>query len=363
MNCSTKDRMERSVEAAVRGFAVRGASRIMSRITSKFTLMFELPFALVLLPVFALVFALAHAANVAAQSYPVKPIRIIVGFAPAGAADVVIRVVAQGLSTQMGQSVVVDNRPGADSTIAAEAVAKAPADGYTLFLGSNTALVAVPTSRATPYDPFADFTPISNLGRFTMFLAASPNVPASNVRELIDYARSRPGQLNYATSNRAAHLATVQLLAPSKLEMTHVRYKGDAQAINDLMTDRIQIMWATGTGVPPLAKEGKLRVLATLLDSRSPLLPDVPTAKEAGLQRLTIVPWAALFAPARLAPELTARLSREVATALKRADVREQLDRQGFEPSASTSDELAQFHRLQHDNWTRTVREQNIKFD
>ena len=293
-----------------------------------------------------------------------KTVRVIVGFPPGGAADVTIRIIAQGLASQLGQPVVVENRPGAESVIAADAVRTSAPDGTTLFMGTNTAMVAVPSGRANPpYDPFKDFTPVSRLGSFTMFLVVSPQTPARNVEELLAHVRANPGKLNYASSNSAARLAGVQLLAPGKLEMVHVPYKGDAAALNDLMTDRIQMMFGTGTGVPPLVREGRVRALATLLEARSPLLPEVPTAAEARIQGLSIDPWAALFGPARMPAELTQKLSREINAVLKRSDSKEQFERQGFSPKGSTPEELAAFHRLQWDAWTRTVREQGIKFE
>lgn len=306
--------------------------------------------------------SLATASLAAAQSFPSRPVHIVVGFPPAGAADATIRIVAQGLSSQIAQSVIVDNRPGADSIIAAEAVMKAPPDGYTLFMGTNTAMVAVPSGRPNPpFDAFKDFTPISNLGAFTMFLVVSPQTPAGSVAQFLDHVRANQGKLNYASSNSAARLAAVQLLG--NLDMTHVPYKGDAAALTDLMAGRIQMMFSTGTGVPPLVKDGRVRALATLLPSRSPLLPDVPAADEAGLQRMTIVAWAAIFGPARMPADITARLSREVNALLKRPEVHAQLENQGFAGSGSSPEELAVFHKAQWEGWTRTVRENNVKFD
>lgn len=309
------------------------------------------------------IICLALFAFPAVAQFPSKQLRLIVGFPPGGAADVTIRIIAQGLSAQLGQPVVVENRPGAESVIAAEAVMKSPPDGYTLFMGTNTAMVAVPSRANPPYDPFRDFTPISSLGRFTIFLVVSPKVPAKSVAEFLEYVRANPGKLNYASSNSAALLAAVQLLAPNGLQMAHVPYKGDAAALNDLMTDRIHMMFGTGTGVPPLVKDGRIRALATLLQARSPLLPDVPTAAEAGIRSISIVPWAAIFGPAKMPPDLTANLSREINAVLARADTREQSDRQGFEAGGSTSQELAAFHKTQWDSWTRTVREQGLKFE
>lgn len=315
-------------------------------------------------PLLAALLALVVPFAAGAQAFPSKPLRIVVGFPPAGAADASVRIIAQGLSAQLGQPVLVENRPGAESVIAADAVLKSPPDGYTLLLGSNTAMVAVPTGRATPpYDPFKDFTPISRIGSFTMFLVVSPKLPVTTVAQFVDHVRANPGKYNYASSNSAAYLAAVQLLAPGKLQMTHVPYKGDAPALNDLMTDRIHMMFSTGTGVPPLVKDGRVRALATLLPARSPLLPDVPTGGEAGLQRLTIDAWAAIYGPARMPADITARLSREVIATLKRPEVREMLDRQGFSPVGSSPQELAAFHKTQYDSWVRTVREYGIKFE
>ena len=299
----------------------------------------------------------------AAAQFPSKPLRLIVGFPPGGAADVTIRIIAQGLSAQLGQPVTVENRPGAESVIAANAVRESAPDGHTLFMGTNTAMVAVPSRANPPYDPFRDFTPISTLGSFTMFLVVSPKVPARSVAEFLDHVRANPGKLNYASSNSAALLAAVQLLAPQKLQMTHVPYKGDAAALNDLMTDRIQMMFGTGTGVPPLVKDGRIRALATLLKARSPLLPEVPTGAEVNVQGISIVPWAAIFGPGKMPEDLARRISRDINAVLSRADTREQFDRQGFEPSGSSPQALAAFHKAQWDSWIRTVREQGLKFD
>jgi tripartite-type tricarboxylate transporter receptor subunit TctC len=299
----------------------------------------------------------------ATAQFPAKPVRLIVGFPPGGAADVTIRIIAQGLSAQLGQPVTVDNRPGAESVIAANAVREAAPDGYTLFMGTNTAMVAVPSRASPPYDPFRDFTPISTLGSFTMFLVVSPKVPATSVAEFLAYVRANPGKLNYASSNSAAQLAAVQLLAPQRLEMTHIPYKGDAAALNDLMTDRIHMMFGTGTGVPPLVKDGRIRALATLLQSRSPLLPEVPTGAEVKVQGISIVPWAAIFGPGKMPEDLARRLSRDINAVLTRPDSREQFDRQGFEPSGSSPQALAAFHKQQWDAWNKTVREQGIKFN
>jgi tripartite-type tricarboxylate transporter receptor subunit TctC len=299
------------------------------------------------------------------EQYPTSPVRIVVGFAPGGAADVISRIFARGLSQQLGQPVIVENKPGADGIIAADAVAKSPPDGYTLYFGSNTALVAVPILRpsSTRYDPFKDFTPVGTLGRFTMFLVVSPDVPSKSVPELIEYIRARPGKLNYASSNSAAQLAATQFLNPSKLDMVHVRYKGDAPALTDLIAGRIHMMFSTGTAVPGFVKEGRMRALATLRDTRSPLLPDVPTAAEAGLQRLTIAPWAALFAPGKMDPRIVERINQALRTTVESRAVRDQLEQQGFEASISTPRELAAFHKAQFEVFRKAVQDEGMKLE
>jgi tripartite-type tricarboxylate transporter receptor subunit TctC len=303
------------------------------------------------------------AAPVAAQ-YPNKPVRLIVPFPPAGAADLAARVVAQPLSQALGQPVVVENRPGADGAIAADVVIKAAPDGYTLFFGTNTALCAVPALRKDPpYNPLADFTPVSLVGKFGFFLFVHPSVPAQSVAELLAYARANPGKLNYATGNSTSLLATAQLKLLEHLDMVEIPYKGDAPATSDLVAGRVQLMFATPGTAVPFVKEGKLRALATLLPNRSSLLPDVPTIVEAGLPQISIMPWAGLFGPAKMPKDVVDRLAADMAIVLARAEVREQLDRYAFDGRSSTPEELATLLKDQLDAWRRTVREVGIAQD
>lgn len=314
--------------------------------------------------IFAVVLAFATFTLPAAADYPNKPIRIVVGFAPGGAADVVARIIAQGLSKQVGQQVIIENRPGADGIISAQAVASAPPDGYTLLMGSNTAMVAVPSLRPNPpYDPFKTFTPISSAGEFSMFLVVSPTLPVKNINELLDYVQANPGKLNSASSNSAAELAMVQLLSGRKLRVVNVRYKGDLPAMTDVIGGQIHMIFTTGTTAPAFAKDGRVRALLTLQPQRSTLLPDVPTAREANIGQLTITPWAGFFGPAGMPAEVTSRLSDELRTVLQRADVREQLAQQGFAGYGMTPLEFAAFFRKQYDGFVTTVRENNIRFD
>jgi len=314
-----------------------------------------------LIVVSALAVAFGVSSTAAAQ-YPAKPIRII-QWLPAGAtADTVFRIVAQPLSQVLGQPVLVDNKPGADGAIAGELTARSIPDGYTLFSAGNTPMLGVPTLRKNPpYDPVADFAPITSIVKFAFFLVVHPSVPAKTLRELIDHARANPGKLNYASGNVNGVLAAAQLMSIGKLEMVHVPYKGEVLAISDLLNARVHTMFGTGGVTAPLVKEGKLRALATLLPVRSPMLPDVPTIAEAGMPQLSVVIWAGLFGPAKMPKEIVDRLSREVNAILQRPAVREQFEKLGVEASGSTPEELAAFLKQQLVDWGRAAREAGMK--
>ncbi|MDB5856843.1 MAG: putative Bug-like extracytoplasmic solute binding receptor, family [Ramlibacter sp.] len=299
-----------------------------------------------------------------AQPDPNTPIRLVVGFAPGGAADVVTRIIAKGLATELNQQVIVDNKAGADGIIAATEVMRAPPDGYTFLLGTNTAMVAVPSLRPNPpYDPFKAFTPLSSAGEFSMFLAVSPRLPSGNLAEFLEHVAANPGKYNSASSNSAAELAMLQLLGTKHAKVVNARYKGDAQAMTDLVSGNIHMMFSTGTLTPMFAKEGKIKALVTLLPKRSPLMPDVPTASELGIGKLTITPWAGFFGPPGLPADLSEKLSAGLRAALARPDVRDQLVGQGFSGYGMTPAEFSAFFRRQYDGFVATVRENNVKFD
>ena len=307
--------------------------------------------------------ALAMSLPAAAQ-YPNKPVRLILQFPAGGLADAVCRVLANPLSQQLGQPILVENRPGADGAIAGETVARAAPDGYTLFFATNSALSAVPALRKTPpYDPIADFTPISFIGRFPFFVFVHPGVPAKNLAELIEYARANPGKLNYGTGNTTSILATAQLSMMGKIQMVHVPYKGDAPLMNDLISGRLHLAIASTSPGAPLAKEGKLRVIGTLLSRRSLLFPDAPTMAESGFPQYSLQAWGGMFGPANLPRDIVDRLAREFNAAILKPEVKEPLDRYGFELQGSNSQELATLVKEQLEAWKRGVREAGLPIE
>jgi tripartite-type tricarboxylate transporter receptor subunit TctC len=299
---------------------------------------------------------------VAQSSYPNKPIRLIVPFPAGGAADLAARTVTRALSEVLGQTLIIDNRGGADGAIAGEAVKNAEPDGYTLLFATTTGMNAAPTMRKqAPYDPITAFTPISMVGKFGFFLFVHESLPAKSVPEFLSYVRANPGKVNYATGNGTSILATAQLALVEKLEMQHIPYRGDAPATTDLIAGRVQVMIGTPGSAMPQVEEGRLRVLATLLSRRSPLAPNAPTAAEIGLNRLTITPWAGLFGPAKLPKEVVDRVAAAMKVISGRQDVREPLDKIAFELQSSTPEEMATLLKDQLEVWRRTVQEVGIE--
>jgi tripartite-type tricarboxylate transporter receptor subunit TctC len=293
-----------------------------------------------------------------AQSWPSKPVRIVLQFPPGGSTDLVARILGQALSQSLGQPVVVENKPGADGAIAGDFVARADPDGHTFFLASNTAMMQVPLlKKNAPYDAVKSFTPVSQVGRYVYVLVVAPSLPAKNVTELLAYARANPGKLNYGSYSGVTQLMHANLRLVSKVDIALIPYKGEAPTVVDIIGGQVQMTFATPTSTLAHIKEGKLRALATLLPSRFALLPDVPTAAEAGLPPFNAGTWAALFAPAKLPPEITARMNKELNAAMRRPDVREKIGQQGFELAGTTPDELAAFVQEQLVAWGRAFRD------
>lgn len=293
-----------------------------------------------------------------AQTWPSKPIRIVLQFPTGGSTDVVARVLAAQLSTALGQPVLVENRPGADGAIAGEHVARSEPDGHTFFLASNTPLMQVPLLRKTPpYDPIKNFTPVTMVGRYIYVLVVNPQVPAKDAKELLAYARANPGKLGYGSYSGVTQLMHTRFKTASKVDMALVPYKGEGPTITDILGNHVQLTYATPVSTMQHIKDGKLRAMATLLPNRYSLLPNVPTAAEAGLPTLNAGTWAVLMGPAKLPPEITARMNRELNTIMRKPEVREQIEKLGFDLAGSTSDELAVFLREQLVAWSAAFKE------
>ncbi len=309
----------------------------------------------------ALVASMLLAASAAAQ-FPGKPIRIVVPFPAGSATDTVARILGQSVSASVGQPVIVDDKPGADGAIAAAEVAKSPADGYTLLMATNSPMSAVPAlKRNPPYDPVADFTPITDIGRYTFFLYVNAGVQAKTFKELIAYAKDNPGKLAYATGNTTGIVSFAQMNALAGIDMLHVPYKGEPQGITDLVGGRVQVMWATPTTGLAHVKDGKLRALVTSLKTRSSLLPDVPTIYESGMPQFTIVSWAGLYGPAKLPRDVVDRINKEFLAAMKRPDVIAAMDKQAFALSPSTPEQLGAHTKEQMESYRRILRAAGVQ--
>jgi tripartite-type tricarboxylate transporter receptor subunit TctC len=241
-------------------------------------------------------------------------------------------------------------------------VAKSPADGYTLLMATNSPMSAVPAMKKTPpYDPVTDFTPITDIGRYTFFIVIHPGVPAKTLAELIDYARANPGKLNYATGNTTGIVSTAFFASQAQIQMVHVPYKGEPQAITDLVAGRVQLMFASSSTSVPQIREGRLRPVVTTLPRRSALLPDVPSIAEAGMPQFSITSWAGLFGPAKMPREVVERLNREFGAAMGRADVQAAMERQAFALSPSSPEQLAAFVKEQIESYRRTLQAAGVQ--
>jgi tripartite-type tricarboxylate transporter receptor subunit TctC len=304
--------------------------------------------------------ALLGAGSAAAQ-FPTKAIRVLVPFGAGSSTDIVMRILAQPLSQSLGQPVVVENKPGADGAIAAAEVAKAAPDGHTIVLGTNSPFSAGPHLRKVPYDPIADFTPITLVGNYTFFVLVHTSVPARTLAELIAYARANPGKLNYATGNTSGIVMTAMLASQANMDLAHIPYKSEPPAITDLLSGTIQVMISSYATVAPHLREGKLRALVTTLPNRSPQMPEVPSILEAGFPKFSVSPWAGMFGPARMPRDVTERLNREINVLLKRQDVRENLAKQAFDPKGSTTEEFSAYVKEQYQIWGRAIREAGIQ--
>jgi tripartite-type tricarboxylate transporter receptor subunit TctC len=311
-----------------------------------------------------LIWALLFVSLSAQAQFPAKPVRVVVPFPAGSSTDIVTRVLANSVSQTIGQQLVVDNKAGADGAIAAAEVAKAAPDGYTLLMATNSPMSAVPAlKKSPPYDPVTDFSPITDVGRYTFFILVHPDVPAKSLKELIAHARANPGKLNYATGNTTGIVSTAYFASLAGIQLVHVPYKGEPQAVTDLVAGRVQLMFcSSGTSVAHI-RDGRLRPLVTTLGKRSTLLPEVPTIAEAGLPQFSITSWAGLFGPARMPRDVVDRLNREFVAAMGRADVQAAMEKQAFALSPSTPGELAAFVKEQMESYRRILRAAGVEPD
>ena len=293
-----------------------------------------------------------------AQSWPTKPVRIVLHFPTGGSTDAVARILAQSMAQSLGQPVIIDNKPGADGAIAGDFVARAEPDGHTFFLATNTAMMQVPLlKKAPPYDPVKSFTPVSLVGRYVYVMTVNPAVPAKDFNDFLAYVRANPGRVGYGSYSGVTQLMHASIKSAAKVDMTLVPYKGEGPTVIDLLGGHVQVAFLTPSSTLAHIKEGKLRALAVLLPARSGLLPNVPTGAEAGLPPFTPGTWAALFGPAKLPPEIAQRMNRELNAAMQRADVREKVEKLGFDLAGSTPDEMAAFVQNQLQAWGQAFRE------
>ncbi len=299
-----------------------------------------------------------------AQAYPSRPIRIVVPFAAgAGVLDIMARLVGQHLGASLGQQVVIDNRPGAGGIVGAEVVAKAEPDGYTLLMG-NTALVVSPYLYAKlPFEPLADFVPVTLVNSAPLLLVVHPSVPVQSVKELIAYAKARPGQLNYGSGGVGStpYLATELLKAMAGIDVVHVPYKGGAPALADLVAGQLTFMIENVPGTMPLVKSGKLRALAITSAQRSPLAPDLPTMAEAGVPDYEMVGWNGVFVAKGTPAEIVARLNSDLAKVLRLPDVKEQMATLGAEPGGDSTPAFGAFVKAESARWGRIIKERGIR--
>ena len=307
----------------------------------------------------------ARAAAQAAASYPLRPVRIIVPFPPGGPVDVTARALAARLSTLWSQSVVVENRSGANSVIGADAAAKAAPDGYTLFMGAIHQSVLPGLGLKLPYDIEKDFQPVMFGAVFPIVLVVHPAVPARNLSELIQLVKASPGKFAYSSSGNGGgtHLAGELFKAQAEVFMLHIPYRGSAPAMADLLGGQVQMMFADGpTGVPQV-KAGRVRAMAVGSPQRSALLPEVPTMREAGLKDYEAYSWAGLWVPAGVPADLVARLNADCVKAFSDPAVKERLLGQGAEVRPGTPAEFGAFVKTEIRKWGAVIRRANIKPD
>jgi len=300
------------------------------------------------------------------QNYPNKSIRIVVPQAPGGGNDTIARMVGQKLTQTLKQQVVADNRPGAGGMIAAELVAKAAPDGYTLLLGNMATLTIIPNlQKKVPYDPLKDFAPVSLIASAPHLLVVHPSLPVNSVKQLIALAKAKPNQLNYASNGigSSTHLATELFKLMTETKIVHVPYKGLSLALTDLLSGQMQIMFSSAVAMLPHVKSGRLRALAMTGAKRLPSIPDIPTVAESGVRDYEAGSWYGIVAPAGTARPIIDLLNREIVAATKSQDIVDRLTLEAVTAVGNTPEEFAAYIRVEHARVARVVKASDAKFE
>ena len=300
-----------------------------------------------------------------AQAYPSKPITLLVPFPPGGPTDLVARVLAKKMSEQMGQSIVIDNKPGANGNIAAVAAAKAPADGYTVLYNTSSITLSPALYKNLAYDVQRDLAPVALTAVVPLALVVNPGVPVNNVREFIAYAKANPGKLSYgsAGNGNVTHLAAFQLVRHHDIDATHVPYRGSAPADVDLVAGQIQFMTDTINSVMPFVKDKRLKLLAVTTSQRMSLFPDVPTLSETVMPGFEAGAWQGIMVPANTPKAVVQRLNAEINKALQSAEVKEKLALQGAEPLGSTPEEYGAYVKKELARWAAVVKATGVTLE
>lgn len=291
-------------------------------------------------------------------AYPTKPVKLVVPYPPGGPTDIVARLVAQKLSEQMGQPFIIDNRPGAGANTGAEMVARSAPDGYTLVVATTAHAINPSLFKNLGYSISKDFAPVSQLTSGPLVIVANPALPVKNITELIALAKSKPGELNFASSGngQSTHLSAELFASMAGVKMNHIPYKGSAPALTDTMGGQTHLMFDTMLSAMPHVKGGKLKALAVTSATRSPVAPDVPTVAESGLPGYEAIAWNGLLAPAGTPPEVVARLNAELKKALASPDVKDKFEAQGFAASWTTPTDFGRFLTVEVDKWAKVVK-------
>ena len=296
------------------------------------------------------------------DGYPSKPIRLLVGYAPGGGTDIMARLLGRSLSVELGQSVIIENKPGAGQNIAATYVARAPADGYTLFLGSPAFAINVSLYKSLDYDPVKSFAPVAMFGQSPNLLIVPQSLGVNTVAEFLAYSKQNARRINFSSSGvgSSQHLGGEMFRQESGIEARHIPYRGSAPSIQAILSDEVHYTFTNIPTATPLLSSQKLRVLAITSDKRSPLLPNVPTMAEVGMPRMQMATWYGILAPVGTPAALVLRLNTAINKVVRNADFRVQMDRQGADPSESTPAAFASFLAEDIDRWRSVIKAGNI---